>query len=130
MTARSSRNVVVNKWILICRNYYLFFRYQWIESCLFFMVLLVIILLFTITIICCHYAKHWSKQKHNNINNAKRENNELNKVWTFWFSQFDNILLDEKWHENKLIYDVSCKTLIGAKPLCIIFHNVDGFNRS
>ena len=37
---------------------------------------------------------------------------------------FKNILLDEKWNENNLIYDVFYKTLItliGAKPLLIMF---------
>ena len=40
---------------------------------------------------------------------------------------FDHILLDEKSY--KTIYSISCKTLIGAKPLCISFDKVDGFNR-
>ena len=42
---------------------------------------------------------------------------------------FDNILLDEKSYENILVYDISYKTLICAKPLRIRFHNVDGFIR-
>ena len=42
---------------------------------------------------------------------------------------FDNIQLDEKSYENILIYDFSCKTLIGAKPLRIKFDKVDGFVR-
>ena len=29
----------------------------------------------------------------------------------------DNILINEKSHENILIYDISYKTLIGSKPL-------------
>ena len=33
----------------------------------------------------------------------------------------DNILIDEKSHENMLIYDISYKTLIGPKPLRIRF---------
>ena len=33
----------------------------------------------------------------------------------------DNILIDEKSHENILIYDISYKTLIGSKPLQIRF---------
>ena len=40
---------------------------------------------------------------------------------------FDNILLDEKSYQNTLIYDISYKIFIGAKPLCIIFNKVDGF---
>ena len=42
---------------------------------------------------------------------------------------FNNISLDEKWYENILIYDISYKTLIGAKPLSIRSGNVDGFIR-
>ena len=38
--------------------------------------------------------------------------------------------MDEKVHENILVYDISYKTLIGAKPLCIRFDKVDGFNRA
>ena len=37
----------------------------------------------------------------------------------------DNTLIDEKSQENILIYDISCKTLIGSKPLCIRFHKID-----
>ena len=59
------------------------------------------------------------------------ENNELKQVWIknctcYYFDdiikikdfKFD-ILLDEKSYENVLIFDVSYKTLIGSKPLCI-----------
>ena len=41
----------------------------------------------------------------------------------------DNILIDKKWHENILIYDISYKTLIGPKPLHIRFDKIDGFIR-
>ena len=41
----------------------------------------------------------------------------------------DNILIDEKSHENTLIYNISYKTLIGLKPLCTRFHKTDGFSR-
>ena len=37
------------------------------------------------------------------------------------------MLLDEKSYENILIYDISYKTLIGAKPLRIWFSKLDGF---
>ena len=40
---------------------------------------------------------------------------------------FDNILLEEKSYENILIYKISYKTLIGAKPLCILLDKVDEF---
>ena len=43
---------------------------------------------------------------------------------------FIDILLDEKSYENILIYYVLYRTLIGAKPLCIMFDKVDGFIRN
>ena len=42
---------------------------------------------------------------------------------------FDNIVIDEKWHENVLIYDISYKTLIVQKLLCSRFNKIDGFIR-
>ena len=42
---------------------------------------------------------------------------------------FDNFLMDEKSYEYSLIYDISYKILIGAKPLHIGFHAVDEFIR-
>ena len=41
----------------------------------------------------------------------------------------DNILIDEKSHENILIYDISDKTLINPKRLRIRFDKIDGFIR-
>ena len=38
-------------------------------------------------------------------------------------------MLDEKSYENILIYDISYKTLIGAKPLRIRLDKVDAFIR-
>ena len=40
---------------------------------------------------------------------------------------FSGILLNEKLHENTLIYDVSHKTFMGTKPLHIRFDEIDGF---
>ena len=44
---------------------------------------------------------------------------------------FDNISLYEKSYENSyeniLIYDISYKSFMGAKPLCIRFDKVDRF---
>ena len=42
---------------------------------------------------------------------------------------FDNVLLYDKSYKNILIYDVFYKTLIGKKPLSIMFNKVDGFIR-
>ena len=41
----------------------------------------------------------------------------------------DDILLDEKSNGNILVYNISNKTLIGAKPLHIRFDKIDGFIR-
>ena len=41
----------------------------------------------------------------------------------------DNILMDEKSHQNILIYDISYKTLIDPNPLGIRFNKIDGFIR-
>ena len=41
----------------------------------------------------------------------------------------DNVLIDEKFHENSLIYDISYKTLIVPKPLRIKFDKKDRFLR-
>ena len=41
----------------------------------------------------------------------------------------DNILIDEKCHDNILIYGISYKTLIGPKPLRIRSDKIDGFIR-
>ena len=40
-----------------------------------------------------------------------------------------NITINEKSHENILIYNISYKTFIGSKPLCIRFDKIDGFVR-
>ena len=37
--------------------------------------------------------------------------------------------MDEKSYKNILVYEISYKTLIGAKPLRIRFDNIDGFIR-
>ena len=41
----------------------------------------------------------------------------------------DNISIDQKSHGRNWIYDISYKTLIGAKPLYIRFDKTDGFIR-
>ena len=53
----------------------------------------------------------------------------FDEVITFRDFDFDNILIDEKSHENVLIYDISYETLIGAKLLRIRFNKIDGFVR-
>ena len=39
-----------------------------------------------------------------------------NKIEDF---ETDNTLINDKSHKNILVYDISYKTLIGAKSLCI-----------
>ena len=70
------------------------------------------------------------------------KNNEFKKVrlesrTCYYFAgkikleDFDlgNILVDEKSHENDLIYDISYKALIDTKPLKIRFEEIDAFIR-
>ena len=40
-------------------------------------------------------------------------------------SDFANILIDEKEYKNILFYNISYKTLIVAKPLCVRFNKAD-----
>lgn len=42
---------------------------------------------------------------------------------------FGNILIYENLHQNILVYDISYKTLINARPLHIRFDKVDGYVR-
>ena len=39
----------------------------------------------------------------------------------------DKILIDEKPYKNILVYIISYKTLISAKPFWITFDKIDGF---
>ena len=67
------------------------------------------------------------------------ENNEFKKVRiknrTCYYLDdiikfdIDDNLIDEKSHENILIYDISYKTLIGSKLLRIKFDKIDEFIR-
>ena len=52
--------------------------------------------------------------------------NDIIKLEDF---DLDNILIDEKSHENILTFDISYKTLIGLKPLQIRFDKIDGIIR-
>ena len=68
------------------------------------------------------------------MNNFKGINNIKNLTYSYLDDiiktedfGFDNILLDEKPYENILVYNISYKTLIGAKLLHIRFDKVDGF---
>ena len=41
----------------------------------------------------------------------------------------DNNLIDKKLYENILVYNISYKNLIAAKPFCIRFDKIDDGNR-
>ena len=47
-----------------------------------------------------------------------------------WRLNLDNILIDEKSHENILVYNISCKTLIDANSLCVRLDKIHEFIRS
>ena len=42
-------------------------------------------------------------------------------------TDLDNILIDEKSYKNIWVYNISYKTLIDSKPLCISFYKIDRF---
>ena len=42
-------------------------------------------------------------------------------------TDLDNILIDEKSYKNIWLYNISYKTLIDSKPLCISFYKIDRF---
>ena len=63
--------------------------------------------------------------KESNIENRKRYYfDDLIKIEDF---NFGKILIDEKIYKNILVYNVSHKTLIDAKPLRIRFNKINGF---
>ena len=89
--------------------------------------LFLIILLLIIIIICYHYAKKRC--------NIKWEKVRVKYLTCYYFNDiikledfdFDNILVNQKLHQNILIYDISYETLIGTKPLPIRFDKIDTF---
>ena len=54
----------------------------------------------------------------------------FNDTSKFEYFDFNNKLTNKNSHKNILIYSISYKALIGAKPLCIWFDKIDGFIRS
>ena len=69
-------------------------------------------------------------------NNKFKEDSIKNRTHYYFddiikLEDFDlyNILIDEKSHENSLIYVISYKTLIDSKPLHIRFDKIDGLIR-
>ena len=50
-------------------------------------------------------------------------------VIKFEYFDLDNILICKKSYQNILVYRISYKTLIGAKPFYIRFNKINGFIR-
>ena len=63
------------------------------------------------------------------INIKNRTCHYFDNIIKFKDIDFDNISIDEKSNENILFYNISYKTLIGAKLLHIRFDKIDGFIR-
>ena len=70
-------------------------------------------------------------------NNNKFKKNNIKNCTCYYFDDIikiedfdlDNTLSDEKPYENSLVYNISYKTFIGTKPLCIMFNKIVGFIR-
>ena len=63
------------------------------------------------------------------INIKNRTCHYFDGIIKFKDFDFDNISIDEKSNENILFYNISYKTLTGAKLLHIRFDKIDGFIR-
>ena len=101
------------------------------------LVIICLLLLAVASIGCyCYYARDWiiKYNTHNHINNLKEISSKNRRCCYFGGIiriedfNFDSILLDEKSHGSIFIYDISYKTLIGAKPYLLLekiltFHN-------
>ena len=78
-------------------------------------------------------ANYW----HHKHNIKKESNNKLKEISAknhscYYFNviieDFDiYVLIDEKSYENIFVYNNSCKTLMGPKPLCIKLNKINGF---
>ena len=66
-----------------------------------------------------------SSDKSKEINIKNRTCYYFNDIIKFEDFDLDNILIDEKSYKYISVYNISCKTLIGAKPLGIKFDKVD-----
>ena len=97
-------------------------------------VLLVIILL--LIIIIMRNKKTLMQKQNKNVKNDFKKVLIKNRTCYYFdgiikLEDFDleRILIDEKAHENILIYDISSKTLFDSKPLRTRFDKIDGFIR-
>ena len=72
------------------------------------------------------------KLEHNELKKNRIKNrtcyyfDDITKIEDF---DIDNIFRDKKSHENNLINDISCKTLMGPEPLHFRFDEIDRFIR-
>ena len=83
-------------------------------------------------------TKNKKKQKKKKMQeNDENEKDRIKNRMCYYFDDIiklesfdiEDILIDEKWHENMLIYDISYKVLIGSKSLRIKFNKIDGIIR-
>ena len=81
-------------------------------------------------VLIIHYRKK-SKDKLKEIDTENLTCYCFDDVMRVGNINFDNILLDEKSRENSnqyiLTYNISYKTFMGVKTLCIRFDKIDGF---
>ena len=70
-----------------------------------------------------------NNDKSKEINIKNRTCHYFDDIIKFKDFDFDNISIDEKSNENILFYNISYKTLMGAKLLHIRFDKIDGFIR-
>ena len=83
-------------------------------------------------LLLCKTKRYYEKIENNKLKKVRIKNrtcyyfDDIIKLEDF---NLDNILIDEKSHENILIYDISYKTLIGSKPLRIRFNKINGITR-
>ena len=78
-------------------------------------------------VVSIYLIKYWVKQKHlllYHVTTRKLIFDDKIKTEDF---DFHNFLVDKKSYENTLVYNISYKISIGAKPFCIRFHTADGF---
>ena len=71
-----------------------------------------------------------SKHEFTKFDNKNRMCYYFDDIMTFKDIHFRDILFDEKSYKkykNILIYDISYKSFMGSKPLCIRFNKIYGF---
>ena len=77
--------------------------------------------------IYCYLKKYKTKHELKDIDNKNCACYYFRDIIKVVDISFSHILLDEKSHANILIYNISYKNLMSAKPLCVFFNKIDGF---